>query len=48
MNRTPATAATRVGSRTAGDGPAASSARRGSVSTVVDQEEKSKVDDAWH
>ena len=48
MNRTPATAATRVGSRTAGGGPAPSSARRGSVSTVVDQEEKSKVDDAWH
>ena len=39
MNRTPATVATRFGSRTAGDGTATGSARSGSVFPVVGQEE---------
>ena len=48
MNRTPATAATRLGSRKEGGGAAAGSLRRGSVFTVVGQEKKLKLDDAWH
>ena len=47
MNRTPATAATRFGSRTAaGGGAAAGFTRRGSVFTVVDEEDELELDDA--
>ena len=48
MNRTPATAATRLGSRKAWGGAAAGSARRGNVFTAVGQEKKLKLDDACH
>ena len=48
MNRTPAPAATRFGSRTAGGGAAAGFTRRGSVFTVVGREDKLELDDAWH
>ena len=48
MNRTPATAATRQGSRTARGGATAGSARPGSVFTEVGQEKKLELDDAWH
>ena len=48
MNRTPATAATRPGSRKAGSGTATGSARYGSVFPVVGQAEKLKLDDTWH
>ena len=48
MNRTPATAATRLGSRKAGGGAAASSARSGSVFPLVVQEKKLRLDDGWH
>ena len=47
-NRTPATAATRLGSKTVGGGVSAGSARRGSVFIVVGQEKKLKLADAWH
>ena len=48
VNRTPATAATRFGSRIAGGGAAAGFTRRGSVFTIVDQEDKLELDNAWH
>ena len=49
MNRTPATAATRLGPRKAGGGGAASgSARSGNVFPVGGKEKKSKLDDAWY
>ena len=48
MNRTPATAATKLGSRKAGGGATASSACSGSVFPVVGQEEKLRLDNAWH
>ena len=48
MNRTPETAATRLGSRTAGRGAATSSARSGSVFSVVGQNKKLRLEDAWH
>ena len=48
MNRTPATAATRFGSRTAGGGAAAGFTRRGSVVTVVGQEYKLELNDTRH
>ena len=48
MNRAPATAATRLGSRTAGGGAAAGSAHRGGVFTVVGQEKKLNLEDRWH
>ena len=49
MNHTPAAAATRLGSRKAAGGVAAAdSAHRGSMFTVVGQEKKWKLDDAWH
>ena len=46
MIRTPATAATRFGSRAAGGGAAAGFTRRGSVFTVVDQADELELDDA--
>ena len=48
MSHTSATAATRLGARTARRGAATGSARRGGVFTVVGQEKKLKLDDAWH
>ena len=48
MNRTPATAATRLGPRKAGSGAASRSARNGNVILVVGKEKKSRLDDAWH
>ena len=46
MNRTPATAAIRLGSRKAGGGAASGSARIGNVFPVGGKEKKSKLDDA--
>ena len=48
MNRTPATAATKFGSRAAEGGAAAGFTLRGSVFTVAGQEDKLELDDAWH
>ncbi|CAM9486732.1 unnamed protein product, partial [Ascophyllum nodosum] len=48
MNRAPTTATTRLGLRTARRGAAAGSARRGIVLSVAGQENKLKLDDAWH
>ena len=48
MNRTPATAATRFGPRTAEGTAAAGFTRRGSLLTVAGQEDKLELDDAWH
>ena len=47
MNRTPATAATRLGPRKAGGGAASGSARSGNVFPVGGKK-KSKLDDAWY
>ncbi|CAN0455569.1 unnamed protein product, partial [Ascophyllum nodosum] len=48
MNRTPATAATRLGPRKAGGGAASGSARSGNVFPVGGKEKKSRLDDAWY
>ena len=48
MNRTPATATTRQGSKTAGGGATTGFPRCGSVFTEVGQDNKLKLDDAWH
>ena len=49
MNRTPATAATRLGSRKVWGGAASVSARSGkNVFPVVGREKKLRLDDAWH
>ena len=47
MNRTPATAATRLGPRRAGGGAASGSARSGNVFPVGGKKKKSKLDDVW-
>ena len=48
INRTPATAATRLSPKKAGGGAASGSARSGNVCPVGGKEEKSKLDDAWY
>ena len=48
LNRTPATAATRLGPRKAGGGAASGSARSGNVFPVVGKENKSRLDYEWH
>ena len=48
MNRTPATAATRLRPRKAGDGAAFGSARSGNVFPAGGKEKKSKLNDAWY
>ena len=48
MNRTPATAVTRLGPRKAGGGAASGSARSGNMFPVGGKEKKSKLDDAWY
>ena len=48
MNRTPAIAVTRFGSRTARGWAAAGFTRRSSVFTVVGRKDKLKLDDTWH
>ena len=48
MNRTPATAVTRLGLSTAERWAATGSARNGSVFTIVDQEKKLRLDGAWY
>ena len=48
MNRTPATAATRLGPRKAGVGAASGSARSRNLFPVGGKEKRSKLDDAWY
>jgi hypothetical protein len=48
MNRTPATAVTRLGPRRSAGGAASGSARSGNVFPVGGKEKKLKLDDAWH
>ena len=48
MNRTPATAASRLGSRKTGGGAAPGSAHSGSVFPVMNQDKKLRLDDTWH
>ena len=48
MNRTPATAATRLGPRKAESRAASGSTRSGNVFPVGGKEKKSKLDDAWY
>ena len=48
MNRTPATAGTRLGPRKAGGGAASGSARSGNVFPAGGKEKKSKLNDAWY
>ena len=48
MNRTPPTAATRLGPRKAGGGAASGSARGENAFSAGGKEKKSKLDDAWY
>ena len=48
MNHTPVTAATRLGSSTAGRGATTGSSRSGSMFLVVGRQKKLRLDDAWH